>query len=109
MLWFEVCAVVAEFGWCMVSLSGFPRPKGGSRGEMPWFEVCALPAEFGSCMVSLSAFPFPKGGSLGSRLELEVCAIALAANAEANAAAKRNFFTMLSAVFRGRRTRQCAV
>jgi len=59
---------------------------------------CALPAELGSFMVSLLASPLPNGGSRGARPE--VCAMALAANAEANATAKTNFFTIFSVVFR---------
>jgi hypothetical protein len=57
-----------------------------------------VPVEFGSFMVSLSAFPLPNGGSRGARPE--VCAMALAANAEAKATAKTNFFTIFSVVFR---------
>jgi hypothetical protein len=48
----------------------------------------------------LSAFPFPKGGSRGGMLESAVCAIAPAANAEANAAAKRNVRIIASMIFR---------
>src|SRR5579863_2554195 len=57
-------------------------------------------------MLSLPAFPFPNGGSRGARPE--VCAIALAANAEANATAKTNFFTIFSVVFRGAGLKPCA-
>jgi hypothetical protein len=98
MVWFEVRAFPAELGSCMVSLPALPFPNGGSLGER-LSELYAGPAEFGSCMVSLLRLPFPKGGSLGGMLEL-VCAIAAAANTEVNAAAKRNFFTIFSVVFR---------
>src|SRR3984957_14748544 len=50
-------------------------------------------------MVSLLGSPLPKGGSRGARPE--VCAMAPAVNAEANAIAKTNFFTIFSVVFRG--------
>ena len=67
---------------------------------MLWSEVCALAAELDRCMVSLLALPFPNGGSLGGVLWFEVCAIAPTENTEVNAAAKRNFFTIISEVFR---------
>ena len=83
----------------MLSLPAFPFPNGGSRGgRSDVREPCALPAELGSFMVSLLASPLPNGGSRGARPE--VCAMALAANAEANATAKTNFFTIFSVVFR---------
>ena len=74
---------------------------------MLWFELCAFPAELGRCMVSLSALPLPKGGSLGGMLWFEVCAIAPTENTAVNAAAKRNFFTIISEVFRLHRSGQC--
>jgi hypothetical protein len=101
MFWFEVRAAPAEFGSCMVSFSALPFPYGGSLGSRPLFELYAGPAEFGSCMVSLLWSPFPKGGSRGER---PFCAIAPAANTEVNAAAKRNFFTIFSVVFRRARS-----
>jgi len=97
MLWLVVRELPYELGSCMVSLPALPFPNGGSRGERLLSELYAGPAEFGSCIVSLLRLPFPKGGSRGAR---PFCAIALAANTEANAAAKRNFFTMFSVVLR---------
>jgi len=107
MLCSEVCALAAELGRCMVSLSAFPLPKGGPLGGTLWSEVCALEPALGRCMVSLLALPFPNGGSLGGMLWFEVCAIAPTENTEANAAAKRNFFTIFSEVFRLHRIGPC--
>jgi hypothetical protein len=100
MIWSEPCAIADGLGWRMVSLSALPFPKGGSLGGMLWLELCAIPAELGSRMVSLSALPFPKGGSLGGMLWFEVCAIAPMENTDVNAAARSNFFTIFSEIFR---------
>jgi hypothetical protein len=107
MIWSELCAVAAELGRCIASLSALPFPNGGSLGGMLWFEVCAIAAELGRCMVPLSALPFPKGGSLSGMLWFEVCAIAPTENTDVDAAARRNFFTIFSEVFRLHRIGQC--
>ena len=93
--WFELCVFPVPLGRCVVSLSALPFPYGGSLGGF-WFELCAFPVPLGRCMLSLSALPFPYGGSLGG----ELCAIAPTENTDVNAAAKRNFFTIFSEVFR---------